>query len=102
MARTVTRRLPLIRMGLLLVVGSIFVSVMRFYIGLGESLSSMTGEAPSTQPRDLGRYFTEKFLFEGSIAGVLFWVGLALCVAGAVRNVRGVGRKAPRRPDVMP
>jgi len=87
------KRLPLFRLGVTLVIGSIFVSVMKFYIGVGESLGRMTGEAPSTQPRDLARYFLSEFLFAGTIAGVLFWVGVALCAAGALRNIRTARRK---------
>jgi hypothetical protein len=87
------KRIPLIRLGLTLLIGSVFVSVFKFYIGLGQSLGSMTGEAPSTQPRDMAKYFTNEFLFAGTMAGVLFWVGVALCVAGAMRNFGGVKRK---------
>lgn len=92
------RRFPLVRLGLLLVVGSLMASVFRFYIGLGESLSSMSGDAPSTESRDLARYFLSDFLFAGTAAGLLFWGGIALCIAGSVRRLRA-GRDRAARSD---
>ena len=81
-------RFPLFRVGLLVLIGSLFASVIYFYIGLSQSLSSMTGDAPSTEPRDLARYFLHNFLFSGTIPGILFWLGVALMLAGILRGLR--------------
>lgn len=86
------RRIPLFRLGLTLLIGSVFVSVVKFYLGVGEAMGDMSGEAPSTRPRDLARYFVDDFLFAGTVAGVLFWVAIALCLMGALRMFAG-GRK---------
>jgi len=83
------RRIPLFRIGLTVVVGAVLVSLFQFYLGLGQSLSSMSGETPSTSPRDLLSHFTGHFLFTGAIASVLFWIGIGAMVAGIARNVLG-------------
>lgn len=91
------RRFPLIRLGLLVVVGSLFASVLRFYMGVAESFSSMSGETRSTAPKDLARWFVSDFLFAGTTAGALFWVGLALCAAGVLRRMAGMGGRGQPR-----
>src|SRR5262252_3375544 len=78
-------RLPLIRVGLLLIVGAVLASMFTFYIGLGESFASMTGEVPPTERPALWGYFRDHFLFAGTVPGMLFWLGCAVCVVGVVR-----------------
>jgi hypothetical protein len=80
------RRIPFIRIGLTLVVGSVLASLITFYIGVGVSMADMQGETMSTQPRDLLAHFTRDFLFAGAIPGIIFYIGLAVMVLGIVRN----------------
>ena len=76
------------RLGLLLVVGAGLYSVMKFYISLGSSMASMQGEAPSTETKDLVRYFVHDFLFAGTGATALFWGGVVLMVARVALGFR--------------
>lgn len=80
------RKFPLTRLGLLLVVGSVFASLIRWYVAFGESLADLDAEV-STERADMGRDFVNSFLFTGSVPGVLFWVGVAVMAAGIVRNL---------------
>jgi hypothetical protein len=95
-------RIPFFRLGLLLIVGSVFASIFTFYVDLGGRLSDMTGEAPSTEKRDLWAHFRDHFLFAGTVPGVLFWIGAALGVIGVLRigsSRRSPGRAARNRPS---
>jgi hypothetical protein len=87
------RHIPLIRLGLLVIVGSVFASVVNFYIGTARQFADLSGQDLSTEPRDLLNHFADNFLFAGTAPGVLFWVGIALCIAGIARNLAGSGRK---------
>jgi hypothetical protein len=80
-------RFPLFRLGLLVVVGAVFVSVVSFYIGVGTQLADLSGEDLATEPRALVDHFVANFLFAGSTAGVVFWAGIGLCVLGIGRMV---------------
>jgi hypothetical protein len=81
------RRVPLIRIGLTLVAGSMLASLIFFYVSVGQSMADQQGETVSTQPRDLLNHFTTKFLFAGGIPGILFYAGLAFMVVGIIRNL---------------
>jgi hypothetical protein len=87
------RRIPLIRIGLLLIVGAAFASVINFYVGMGTHLADFASEDLSTEPRDLWVHFRDNFLFAGSAAGLAFWAGIAICAMGIVRNFMGGRRK---------
>ena len=82
------RRIPLIRIGLTLLIGSVLASLFMFYIGLGASMADMSREAPSTEPGGLLDHFTHHFLFQGTAPTFLFWLGLAIMVLGITRNLR--------------
>lgn len=81
------RRFPWTRLGLLLVVGSVFASLIRWYVAFGASLADLDADV-STQRADMGRDFLANFLFGGTVPGVLFWAGIAAIGIGIVRNLR--------------
>jgi hypothetical protein len=80
------KHIPIIRVGLLIIVGALFASVISFYIGTAQQLADMSGEHLSTEPRDLLNHFTANFLFAGATPGIMFWCGVLLCALGIVRN----------------
>ena len=80
------RRIPFIRIGLTLVVGSLLASLITFYLSVGAYMSDMQGEAIATRPRDLAQHFTRDFLFAGAIPGIIFYVGVAVMVVGILSN----------------
>jgi hypothetical protein len=86
------RHIPFIRLGLLVVVAAVFVSLINFYIGVGSQLADFAADDLATEPRDLLEHFTNNFLFAGTYAGIGFWLGIALCTIGIVRNLT-VGRR---------
>jgi hypothetical protein len=88
-------RLPWLRLGLLVIIGALFAPVVNFYIGMWAHFANLGAEDLSTEPRDLVDHFTANFLFAGSTPGILFWVGIALCIVGIARNFLG-GRGKPR------
>jgi len=83
-------RFPFFRLGLLVVVGAVFASVIEFYVGLGKSLADLSKEGPSTEPRDLADHFLKNFLFAGTVPSVLFWAGIVLMAVGVIH---GFGRR---------
>lgn len=86
-------RLPLIRIGLLLIVAAVFASLVSFYIGVGRQMGDFGAEDFSTEARDLFNHFVNNFLLAGHVAGLLFWGGLALMLFGAgLRLMRGKKR----------
>lgn len=80
------RRIPLIRIGLTIIVGSVFASLIMFYVNLGESFANQSGPDPSTKPRDLLNHFTKDFLFAGTVPTGIFWLGAIIILVGIVRN----------------
>ena len=88
------RRLPLFRVGLTLVVGSVVYSMMRFYVNLAAMFDPAAREAPPSERGELARHLMRE-LFTGTVAGVLLWGGCALMLA---RVLIGWRRK-PRRAD---
>lgn len=81
------RRVPLIRIGLTIVAGSVLASLIYFYISAGQSMADMSGDTSSTQFKDLLTHFTRNLLFAGAIPGILFYSGLAFMVLGIIYNV---------------
>ncbi len=84
-------KLPLIRIGLTLAIGSIIASAVRFYVAIGAAAADLNSDLP-TNPRGIQDWFFKDFLFKGSIPEILFWTGVAVCIVGMVRLAN-----APRR-----
>lgn len=82
------RAVPLIRLGLTIVAGSVLASLVTYYVAAGQQMSDLQGPAPATAPRDLADHFVKNFLFAGAIPGILFYFGLAFMLLGIFRNVR--------------
>jgi hypothetical protein len=80
------RRLPLTRLGLLLMVGSLAVSALRFYIAFASEAADMGKDLPADR-HAVWEQFLRNFLFAGSAATFLFWGGMALMLAGIARNL---------------
>lgn len=89
-------RVPLIRLGLTVIVGAVFVSVMNFYLGIGFQMGDLASEDISTEHGDLLVHFRDNFLFAGTIPSIIFWLGIALCIAGIVKRVAFGGKHRPR------
>jgi hypothetical protein len=84
---------PLIRTGLLLVVGAVAVSMFELYAGFGGLASDMHSAEPIPENwRELRSFFLERFLFRSAASTAIFWAGLALIGAGAARGVLRIGR----------
>jgi hypothetical protein len=81
---------------MLLVVGAVFVSLIRFYVGFGEMAADLGSREPLPEDRrEMGRYFMETFFLKGSIPSVMFWGGLLVALFGVGRNL---ARALARRP----
>ncbi|MCC6229874.1 MAG: hypothetical protein IT432_11685 [Phycisphaerales bacterium] len=80
------RGIPFFRLGLLLVIGSVGVSVMRFYIGFAEKAADLNSDIP-TERAELWPMFQRDFLFAGSTSGWLMWGGVAIMALGIYRNL---------------
>ena len=80
------RGIPFFRLGLLLVIGSVGASVMRFYISFAEKAADLNADIP-TERAELWPMFQRDFLFAGSTAGWLMWGGVALMALGIYRNL---------------
>lgn len=88
-------RFPLIRLGLLLVVGAVFASLVRFYIAYGQAAADLTREDFTEDRREIAGDFAAHFLFSGGVPMALFWLGIVLMGVGIVRNFRAAGRARP-------
>jgi hypothetical protein len=82
------RRVPFVRLGLLLVVGSVFASLLRWYTALAADAADLNSKAP-TERRDIFDHFLNHFLFQGTTATVLFWLGIAVILLGTAALVFG-------------
>lgn len=80
------RGIPFFRLGLLLVIGSVGASVMRFYIGFAEKAADLNSDIPSERA-ELWPMFQRDFLFAGSTSGWLMWGGVAIMALGVYRNL---------------
>jgi hypothetical protein len=80
-------RLPFVRLGLLLVVGAMVVSALHYYVAFGERMGDFNGKEPALDRKGIVDQFMSDFLFSGTIAGAMFWAGLAVCVLGIAWNV---------------
>lgn len=76
-------KIPLIRIGITLAVGSVLASGVRFYLALGAAASDLDSDVPTT-PKGVGDWFVKDFLFQGTLPTALFWVGIAIAVVGIV------------------
>lgn len=93
-------RFPFIRTGLLVVVGSVFASLMMFWTSAGVAAADIHNDSAMTRALEsqgaMWDHFRDHFLFSGSIPGILFWVGCALVLVGGLRYAAGGGaRPAP-------
>lgn len=91
-------RIPLIRIGLLVVVGSAFASVMMFWTSAGVAAADINNDSEMTRALEskgaLWDHFRNHFLFSGSIPGWLFWIGCAMILVGGLRLALGGGTSA--------
>ena len=99
MGRSRGLSLPLFRLGILVIVGSLAASVVEFYRGVGMQIADMNGPDVATGKHDLWVHFRDHFLFAGGTAGVLFWVGIALCGVGIIRMKSSRGDRGGRGED---
>ncbi|NUQ52200.1 MAG: hypothetical protein HUU19_05825 [Phycisphaerales bacterium] len=79
------RGFPFFRVGLLLVIGSLGASVVRFYVGFAEKAADLNSNIPSERA-ELWPMFQRDYLFAGSAAGWLMWGGVAIMAFGIFRN----------------
>ena len=80
------RGIPFFRLGLLLVIGSLGASVVRFYVGFAEKAADLNADIPSERA-ELWPLFRRDYLFAGSAAGWLMWGGVAIVAFGIYRNL---------------
>lgn len=80
------RRFPFVRLGLLLVVGSVFASLIRWYIAFAQAASDFSADDPPAERGAMLRQFAREFLFAGGVPGWLLWIGLGVIMVGIVRN----------------
>ncbi|MCA9287541.1 MAG: hypothetical protein KDA05_03095 [Phycisphaerales bacterium] len=78
-------KLPLVRIGITLAVGSVLASLVVFYLAIGEAVGSADAEDPPAGLEGAMGWFVREFLFQGSIPTVLFWLGVAATLVGVVR-----------------
>ncbi|MBL8761788.1 MAG: hypothetical protein JNL50_10845 [Phycisphaerae bacterium] len=78
------RGIPFFRLGLLLAVGAVGASVVRFYIGFAEKAADLDSDIPSERAQ-LWPMFRDDYLFAGSTSGWLMWGGVALMAVGILR-----------------
>jgi hypothetical protein len=88
-------KLPLIRIGITLAVGSIVASLVRFYVAMGARAADLDEPMPGTG-RGVRDWFVKDFLFQGSVPEILFWTGIAVAALGMVVMAMRPG-KARRR-----
>lgn len=89
-------KLPLIRLGITLALGSIIASAVHFYVAIGTSAADLDAPLPTTA-RPMADWFLKDFLFKGSIPEIMFWMGVALTLLGAIRLALKSPR--PKRPN---
>lgn len=78
-------KVPLIRIGITLAVGSVLANLVMFYVALGGAAGSVDeADPPSTLGGALD-WFVQDFLFEGSVPTVLFWLGIGVAFVGIGR-----------------
>lgn len=88
------RRFPFFRLGMLLVLGAVAVSIFQFYIGFGEHMADMsTNEAMPESREELASYFYNKFFLTSSLATIIFWGGLALAMLGVGARILRAGHR---------
>lgn len=88
-------KLPLIRIGITLAVGSVLASVVHFYVALGPVAADIHGREPPR--KELVEWFLRDFLFTGKIPSLLFWTGVVIALLGNIPmllRIAGGGRRA--------
>lgn len=86
------RGFPFVRLGLLLIVGAAFASLVQWYVAFGETLSDLRADAP-TERRELADHFLRNFFMAGTIPGRLFWGGVGVIGLGAVFTMLRASRR---------
>ena len=92
-------KVPLIRVGITLAVGSVVASAVQFYVAMGAAAADLNATVPTTG-RPVGDWFVKDFLFQGTIPTGLFWTGIAIAGLGCVVMALGVGGGSRRRATV--
>lgn len=80
------RGIPFTRIGLLLIIAALFVSLIRFYVDLGARAMDLDAQVPE-DARTLADAFLDTFLFRGYIASLVLYSGCALLLLGFLRTV---------------
>ena len=80
------RGIPLFRIGLLLVAGSVLASIFTWYAAFGRELGDLSSDV-DTDRRALLDHFLNGFLFAGTVPSILFWVGCGTMILGAMVNI---------------
>ncbi|MCC6661205.1 MAG: hypothetical protein IT437_10000 [Phycisphaerales bacterium] len=91
--RRARRGLPLFRLGLLMVAGSVLTSIFTWYTAMAAEAGDFSREL-DTERRALLDRFASDFLFAGTIPSALFWAGCLVMIAGGLVNM--LRRPAPR------
>jgi hypothetical protein len=82
------RGFPFVRIGLLLIVGALAVSLFEFYTAYGELASDFDArEAMPESRKELFQFFRERFLLLSSRSAILLWSGVALGIFGALQQM---------------
>lgn len=92
------RGFPFVRIGLLLIVGAAFASLLHWYVAFGETLADLRQD-PATGRRELADHFLRNFLMAGTIPGRLFWGGVGVIALGAVLNMLRPRRQVRPQDD---
>ena len=86
------KRFPITRLGLTLIIASIFVSIIRFYVDMGARAADFNADIPDSAGT-LAQAFRDTFLFRGYIASLLMYAGCALLLVSFLRNITAVQRR---------
>lgn len=94
--------LPLTRVGLTLIVGAVFVTLVRGYVQWGESLADMDSSGGPESGKEFAVGTLTSVPLSAGWATVGFWAGAVMVVAGTVRNVMWVSGRAVRKSPYIP
>lgn len=89
------RFFPFIRLGLTLVVGAALISLVQYYVALGDQAADLKG--PDTLPanrEEFLHHLVKDVLFAGTRDGIVFWIGVALIFMGIARLLMPGRRQA--------
>jgi hypothetical protein len=92
------RRIPIIRIGITIIVGSALISLFKFYIHLGDSFASPSGTEQSTKTPDLVKYFAKDLLIAGTMPTAIFWLGTLITLLGFALKFTRSNNYTPEAP----